>query len=38
MLDIAYIAGTVVFFVLMLSYVSACDHLGSRTSEDEGPQ
>jgi hypothetical protein len=37
MLDIAYIGGTVAFFVLMLRYVSACEQLGSRTGEEESP-
>jgi hypothetical protein len=33
-IDLAYIAGTVVFFVLMLGYARACERLG-RTSEAE---
>lgn len=35
MLDIAYLALTVVFFALMLAYVRACDSLGKR-QDDEG--
>jgi hypothetical protein len=35
MLDIAYIAGTLAFFVLMLRYVSACERLGNRSGEEE---
>jgi hypothetical protein len=30
MLDIAYVALTVVFFALMLAYVRGCDSLGRR--------
>ena len=30
MLDIAYVALTVLFFALMLAYVRACDALGRR--------
>ena len=38
MLDIAYIALTVLFFALMLVYVRGCDALGSRQeSEDRTP-
>jgi hypothetical protein len=36
MLDIAYIAATLVFFGLMLRFVSACAQLGTRTGEEEG--
>lgn len=38
MLDIVYIAGTLVFFGLMLRFVSACEQLGSRSGEEERPQ
>ena len=38
MLDIAYVALTVLFFVLMLAYVRACDALGRRQEgEDRAP-
>jgi hypothetical protein len=38
MLDIAYVALTVVFFALMLAYVRACDALGRRPDgEDRAP-
>jgi hypothetical protein len=37
-LDVAYIALTVVFFALMLGYVRACDALGRRREgEDRAP-
>jgi hypothetical protein len=37
-LDIAYIALTVVFFGLMLAYVRGCEALGRRTdTEDRAP-
>jgi hypothetical protein len=35
MLDIAYIALTVVFFALMIAYVRACEHLGERQDSEE---
>jgi hypothetical protein len=35
MLDIAYIALTVVFFALMLAYVRACERLGHRQEREE---
>ena len=28
MLDVLYVAGTVLFFALMLGYAAACDRLG----------
>ena len=38
MLDIAYVALTVLFFALMLAYVRACDALGRRQEgEDRTP-
>jgi hypothetical protein len=38
MLDIAYVALTVLFFVLMLAYVRACDALGRmQEGEDRAP-
>ncbi len=35
MLDILYIALTLVFFAVMLAYVRGCDSLGKRQSETE---
>jgi len=35
MLDVAYIALSLVFFALMLAYVRGCDSLGRRQSGDE---
>jgi hypothetical protein len=35
MLDIAYVLGTIVFFLLMFAYVRACDRLGSAAPEEE---
>jgi hypothetical protein len=35
MLDIAYIALTVVYFALMLAYVRACERLGRRREGEE---
>lgn len=32
MLDLLYIAGTVLFFALMLLYVRGCEALGNRAS------
>jgi hypothetical protein len=38
MLDIAYVALTIVFFALMLAYVRGCDALGRRAdAEDRAP-
>ena len=38
MLDIAYVALTVLFFALMLAYVRACDALGrGQEGEDRAP-
>ena len=38
MLDIAYVALTMLFFALMLAYVRACDALGRRQEgEDRAP-
>lgn len=34
MLDLLYIAGTILFFALMLLYVAACEALGKRTAAD----
>jgi hypothetical protein len=36
MLDLVYIAATVVFFGLTLAYVRFCERLG-RTNDGEGP-
>jgi hypothetical protein len=36
MIDLAYIAGSVLFFGLMLLYVRACAALGSRADVDVG--
>jgi hypothetical protein len=35
MLDIAYVALTVVFFAVMLGYVRACEGLGTRQDGEE---
>lgn len=35
MLDFVYIAGTVVFFALMLGYVNFCRSLGGATRAEE---
>ena len=35
MIDLAYVAGTVVFFALMLLYVAGCQRLG-RSADAEG--
>jgi hypothetical protein len=38
MLDIAYIALTIVFFALMLAYIRGCERLGHRQDgEERGP-
>lgn len=43
MIDLFYVAGTIVFFALMLAYVRACEHLGQsatveiRASEESKP-
>jgi hypothetical protein len=34
MIDIAYIAGTVLFFALMLGYAHACDRLGRASAAE----
>jgi hypothetical protein len=34
MLDIAYIAGTIGFFAVMIAYVNSCERLGRRTTLD----
>ena len=39
MIDVLYVAGTVLFFALMIGYAAACDRLGrgadvERTAED----
>jgi hypothetical protein len=36
MLDIAYIAGSIAFFAIMLLYVRACAALGRRDDADVG--
>ena len=33
--DILYLAGTLVFFALMLAYVRACEPLGRRAEEHQ---
>lgn len=38
MIDFAYIAGTVVFFALMVVYVRGCAALGARTSRTQEPR
>jgi hypothetical protein len=35
MLDVAYLVGTIMFFLLMLAYTRACERLGSRRSDKE---
>lgn len=35
MLDLAYIALTLVFFALMLAYLRACETLGLRQEDEE---
>jgi hypothetical protein len=35
MLDAAYVIGAILFFALMLAYVSACARLGRTASEEE---
>jgi hypothetical protein len=35
MLDVAYVVGSVIFFLLMLRYVDACERLGQRSGEGE---
>jgi len=35
MLDIAYVALTVLFFALMLAYVRGCDALGRRQEDED---
>lgn len=37
MMDLLYIAGTVLFFALMLAYVRGCEALGRRSSQDDTP-
>ncbi|MHB8838341.1 MAG: hypothetical protein ACYC7F_05250 [Gemmatimonadaceae bacterium] len=34
MIDIAYLAGTVLFFALMLGYVRACERLGRASAAE----
>ena len=34
MIDIAYLAGTVLFFALMLGYTRACERLGRASAAD----
>ncbi len=36
MLDVLYVAGSVVFFALMLAYVRGCEALGRGTVEGDG--
>jgi hypothetical protein len=37
MIDILYVAGTVLFFALMLLYVEACDRLGRVADVERSP-
>ena len=37
MVDIAYVMGTMLFFVLMLAYVRICATLGQRNPGDVAP-
>jgi hypothetical protein len=37
MLDIVYVAGTVLFFLLMIGYVAACARLGGAGQEEQEP-
>lgn len=34
MLDLIYVAGTILFFALMLAYVRGCEALGKRAAAD----
>jgi hypothetical protein len=36
MIDLLYLAGTVVFFALMLAYVAFCERLGQASDADVG--
>ena len=36
MLDVLYVAGTVLFFALMLAYIRACEGLGHDAERHEG--
>lgn len=38
MLDVIYVAGTILFFVLMIAYVAACDHLGRAADVERAPE
>lgn len=36
MLDVLYVAGSVLFFLLMLAYIAACEALGSNGDDADG--
>jgi hypothetical protein len=36
--DLLYLVGTVGFFALMLGYLAACERLGRRKADGEGPK
>jgi hypothetical protein len=38
MLDLVYVAGTVLFFALMIAYVAACDRLGRSADVERAPE
>lgn len=37
MIDVLYIAGTLLFFVLMFAYIAACAALGKQSNVEEKP-
>ena len=37
MIDIVYVAGTILFFLLMLLYVEGCDRLGRVADAERAP-
>jgi hypothetical protein len=37
MLDLIYVAGTVLFFAAMLAYVRGCERIGRRNDPDREP-
>ena len=36
MIDVLYVAGTVLFFAVMLAYTAACDRLGRSADVERG--
>ena len=38
MIDVVYVAGTVLFFALMIAYVAACDRLGRAADVERAPE